>query len=69
MTRPRRTWLSSRATVCAIRERRPVSLGKKGLAELHEFATYGNSKGYARVDARAANPKKIQYIIYLPINI
>ena len=36
-------------------------MGKKGLAELDEFATHGNGKGYARVDARAANPKKIQH--------
>ena len=49
-----------------IRERRPVSLGKKGLAGLREFATHGNGKGYARVDTRAANTKKIQY--YLSTN-
>ena len=48
----------------AIRERRPVSLGEKGLAELLEFATHGCSKGKARVDARAANPKKIRTIIH-----
>ena len=38
----------------------------QGLAELYEFASLGISKGHAREDARAANPKKIQY--YLPPN-
>ena len=43
-----------------IRERRLVSLGR-GLAELYEFASHGGSKVYAREDAKAANPKKIQF--------
>ena len=29
--------------------------GKKGFDELKEFATHGSGKGYARVDAKAAN--------------
>ena len=48
------------------RVQRPVSTGEKVLCELKEFDTHG-SKVYARVDVRAANPKKIQYY-YLPIN-
>ena len=50
-----------------IRERRPVSLGEKGLAELYEFATHGRGKGYAGVDAKAANLRRSDPI-YLPIN-
>ena len=47
----------------AIREQRPVSLGQ-GLVELHEFATHGSAKGYARVDAKAANLRGSSAIIH-----
>ena len=38
--------------------------GKKGLAELYEFASHGSTKGYAKEDAKAANLKKIRIIIH-----
>ena len=50
-----------------IRERRPVSLGEKGLVELQEFATIAHSKDCREVDAKAANLRRSE-TIYLPIN-
>ena len=39
-------------------------MGEKGLAELWEFATHGSGKGYARVDAKAANLRRSELFTY-----